>query len=159
MPIALTSGQVRKALEREVFAVLATVNARGQPRTAGIVYTVKDRVLYIATGLTSFKARNVARNPHVSLTVTVEKRIPFLPWIKIPAATITFQGLAGLRPADSVGADLRKLLLRGLKVEGQALADLGFIEVRPVGEFMTYGIGVRLVTMRIPEAARGRAPA
>ena len=158
MPIALTSGQVRKALEREVFAVLATVNARGQPRTAGIVYTVRDRVLYIATGLTSFKARTVARNPHVSLTVTVEKRIPFLPWIKIPAATITFQGLAGLRPADSMGADLRKLLLRGLKVEGQALADLGFIEVRPVGEFMTYGIGVPLMTMRVPEAARSRAP-
>ena len=44
MPIALTSGQVRKALEREVFAVLATVNARGQPRIAAIVYTVKDRV-------------------------------------------------------------------------------------------------------------------
>ena len=103
MPIALTSGQVRKALEREVFAVLATV---------------KDRVLYIATGLTSFKARNVARNPHVSLTVTEEKRIPFLPWIKIPAATITFQGLARLRAADTVGADIRKLLLRGLKVEG-----------------------------------------
>jgi len=99
MPIALTSGQVRKALEREVFAVLATVNARGQPRTAAIVHTVKDRVLFIATGLTSFKARNVARNPHVSLTVTVEKRIPFLPWIKIPAATITFQGLADPHPA------------------------------------------------------------
>ena len=41
----------------------------------------------------------------------------------------------------------------------ESLADLGFIEVTPVGEFMTYGIGVRLVTMRIPEAARGRAPA
>ena len=158
MPIALTSEQVWKVLEREIFAVLATVNPRGQPRTAGIVYTVRDRVLYIATGLKSFKARNVARTPHVSLTVTVGKRIPFLPWIKIPAATITFQGLASLRPADSVGADLRKLLLRGLKVDAPSLADLGFIEVRPVGEFMTYGIGVPLMTMRVPEAARGRAP-
>ena len=157
MPIALTSDQVWKALQREIFAVLATVNARGQPRTAGIVYTVKDRVLYIATGLTSFKARNVARDPHVSLTVTVGKRIPFLPWIKIPPATITFQGLASLRPADSVGADLRKLLLRGLKVEGQSLADLGFIEVTPAGEFVTYGGGVPLMAMRVPEAARGRA--
>ena len=158
MPVALSRDQVWRALEGQIFAVLATVNARGQPRTAAIVHTVKDRVLFIATGLTSFKARNVARNPHVSLTVTVEKRIPFLPWIKIPAATITFQGLASLRPADSVGADLRKLLLRGLKVDAPSLADLGFIEVRPVGEFMTYGIGVPLMTMRVPEAARGRAP-
>ena len=157
MPIAVTSEQVWKALEREIFAVLATVNGRGQPRTAGIVYTVKNKVLYIATGLASFKARNVARNPHVSLTVTVGKRIPFLPWIKIPAATITFQGLAALRPASTVGPALRKILLRGLKVTEQDLADLGFIEVTPVGEFMTYGIGVPLMTMRVPEAARGRA--
>jgi len=158
MPIALSSDQVWKVLEREIFAVLATVNSRGQPRTAGIVYAVKDRRLYIATGLSSYKARNVERNPHVSLTVTVEKRLPFLPWIKIPAATITVQGLAGLRPADTVGADLQKLLLRGLKPGKESLADLGFIEVTPAGEFMTYGIGVSLMTMRHPEAARGRAP-
>ena len=56
----------------------------------------------MATVLTSFKARNVMRNPHVSLTVTVGQRIPFLPWIKIPAATITFQGLARLRPASAI---------------------------------------------------------
>ena len=45
MPIALTSDQVWEVLEREIFGVLATVNPRGQPRSAGIVYTVKDRVL------------------------------------------------------------------------------------------------------------------
>jgi hypothetical protein len=158
MPIALSSAQVWKVLEREIFAVLATVNSRGQPRTAGIVYAVKARTLYIATGLSSYKARNVERNPHVSLTVTVAKRIPFLPWIKIPAATITFQGLGRLRPANTVGADLQKRLLGGLKVEQPSLADLCFIEVTPAGEFVTYGIGVPMMTMRSPEAARGRAP-
>ena len=157
MPIALTRDQVWRAVEREIFAVLATVSSRGQPRTAGIVYAVKDRMLYIATGLSSYKARNVQRNPHVSLTVTVDKRIPFMPWIKIPPATITFQDLARLRPADTVGADIRKLLLRGLKAGKESLADLGFIEITPVGEFVTYGIGVPLMTMRSPEAARGRA--
>jgi hypothetical protein len=159
MPVALSRDQVWRALEGQIFAVLATVNPRGQPRSAGIVYAVKDRILYIATGLSSYKARNVERNPHVSLTVTVTKSIPFLPWVKIPPATITFQGVARFRPADTVGAELRKLLLRGLKAGKDSLADLGFIEVTPVGEFMTYGIGVPLVTMRIPEAARGRAPA
>ena len=68
------------------------------------------------------------------------------------------QGLARLRPADSVGADLRKLLLRGLKAGKESLVDLGFIEVTPVGEFVTYGIGVPLMTIPSPEAARGRAP-
>ena len=158
MPVALSRDQVWRALEGQIFAVLATVNAKGQPRTTGIVYAVKDRMLYIATGLSSYKARNVERTPHVSLTVTVEKRIPFLPWIQIPPATITFQGLARLRPADTVGADLRKLLVRGLKAGKESLVDLCFIEVTPVGEFVTYGIGVPLRTMRSPEAARGRAP-
>jgi hypothetical protein len=158
MPIALSSDQVWKALEREIFAVLATVNATGQPRTAGIVYAVKDRTLYIATQRSSYKARNVERNLHVSLTVTVEKRIPFLPWMKIPAATITFQGVGRLHPPSAVDAEIQKRLLGGLKAEERSLADLCFIGVTPAGEFMTYGIGVPLLTMRRPEAARGRAP-
>jgi nitroimidazol reductase NimA-like FMN-containing flavoprotein (pyridoxamine 5'-phosphate oxidase superfamily) len=158
MPIALTSGQVWQALEREIFAVLAWVTPRGEPRTAGIVYAAKDRRLYIATGLSSIKARHLARAPHVSLTVTVTKRIPLLPWIKIPAATITVQGLARVLPASAADPGIRARLLRGLTPTEQDLADLCFIEVTPAGEFLTYGIGVSLMTMRRPEAARGRAP-
>lgn len=158
MPIALSSDQVWKALERELFAVLATVNARGEPRTAGIVYKVKDKKLYIATGFSSVKAKNAQQNPHVSLTVTVNKRLPFLPWIKIPAATITFHGLAKVHPANAVDPGLQKLLLGSLKVEEKDLADLCFIEIAPEGDFVTYGVGVSLMTMRDPEAARGRAP-
>ncbi len=158
MPIAVTSGEVWRALGRESFAVLAWSSPRGQPRSAGIVYAVKDRRLYIATRLSSFKVRGVERHPHVSLTVTVAKRIPFLPWIKIPPATITFQGVARVLPADAVDPTVRRRLLGGLEPTEQDLADLGFIEVTPAGEFMTYGIGVSLMTMRHPEAARGRAP-
>ena len=158
MPIALTSEHVWQALEREIFAVLAWVNPRGQPRSAGIVYAARDRALYIATRLSSYKARDVARHPHVSLTVTVAKRIPLLPWIKIPPATITFQGLARLHPAGAVEPVVRTRLLGGLKATEQDLSDLAFIELTPVGEFMTYGIGVSMRTMRRPEAARGRAP-
>jgi hypothetical protein len=32
------------------------------------------------------------------------------------------------------------------------------VEITPVGEFVTYGVGVRLMDMREPEKARGRAP-
>lgn len=157
MPIELRSEQVWKAVERELFAVLATVNGKGQPRTAGIVYKVRDKKLYIATGSYSVKAKNAQQNPHVSLTVTVKKRIPFMPWIKIPAATITFQGTAKIHPADAVDASLRKLLLGNLHMDEKVLAGICFIEVQPVGNFVTYGIGVSLMTMRNPEAARGRA--
>lgn len=158
MPIALKSDQVWKALERELFAVLATVSPKGEPRTAGIVYKVRNKKLYIAMGFSSVKAKNAQQNPHVSLTVTANKRIPFLPWIKIPAATITFQGVAKVHPANAVDPGLQKLLLGGLKVDEKALSDLCFIEVTPEGNFVTYGVGVSLMTMRDPDAARGRAP-
>ncbi|MDH3622894.1 MAG: hypothetical protein OES69_16555 [Myxococcales bacterium] len=33
-------------------------------------------------------------NPRVALNVTIPKRIPFMPWFKIPAATIALNGAA-----------------------------------------------------------------
>jgi hypothetical protein len=33
------------------------------------------------------------------------------------------------------------------------------IEVQPVGDFITYGVGIPLMTMRQPEKARGRVAA
>ena len=89
----LTSQQVWEVLEKELFAVLGMVTAKGQARTIGIVYIVHDRKLYIATGQDTWKARHVRNNPNVSLTVPIAKRIPIMPWIKIPAATITFSGM------------------------------------------------------------------
>ena len=81
----LTSQQVWEVLEKELFAVLGMVTAKGQARTIGIVYIVHDRKLYIATGQDTWKARHVRNNPNVSLTVPIAKRIPIMPWIKIPA--------------------------------------------------------------------------
>ncbi|MBI3961294.1 MAG: pyridoxamine 5'-phosphate oxidase family protein [Deinococcus sp.] len=158
MPANLTSDQVWNEVEKQMFAVLGTVNRKGQPRTAGIVYKVKDRHLYIVTGYSSYKAKNVQHNSHVSVTVTVDKHIPFLPWVKIPAATITFQGEASLLHVSETESRIQTLLLGNLKLDEKILADLCIIKVKPVGQFITYGIGVPLLTMRDPEAARGRAP-
>ena len=35
---------------------------------------------------------------------------------------------------------------------------MSIIAIEPVGDFVTYGVGVPLMTMRNPEDARGRAP-
>ncbi|MBI2816353.1 MAG: pyridoxamine 5'-phosphate oxidase family protein [Acidobacteria bacterium] len=91
------SDQVWREIEKQIFAVIATVTPHGEPRTAGIVYIVRNRRIYIAIGRDSWKARNIAGSPNVAMTVTVAKRIPFFPWIKIPAATISFHGEAALR--------------------------------------------------------------
>lgn len=134
------------------------VNAQGEARTVGIVYVAHERKIYIASGKETWKMRHVRKNPHVSLTVTIPKRIPLMPFIKIPAATITFAGTAqALNPAD-VSAAVKAKLLRGLDPEGEEVANMAIMEITPQGDFVTYGIGVSMMTMRYPEQARGRAP-
>ena len=154
----LTSEQVWTKLKKELFGVLGMVTAKGETRTVGIVYAVHDRKLYIATGKDSWKACHTRNNPNVSITVPIAKRIPFLPWIKIPAATITFSGKAKVLEPDKVGADVLYALLRGLAEDQERLATMCVIEIQPVGEFITYGVGVSLMGMRDTEKARGRAP-
>ena len=125
MPARIVSNLVWKEIEKRSFAVLSYVNPKGQARSAGIVYVVIDRVLYVRVAKASWKAKHILLNPHVALNVTISKRVPFIPWIKIPDATI---------------------------------ADNCMLEIRPSGDFVTYGVGVSLLDMRDPEKARGRAP-
>ena len=158
MPANLTTDQVWRAVEKGFFAVLGYVTPRGEARTVGIVYTVRDRQVYLITGRAAWKARHIATNPHVSLTVTIPKRVRFLPWLPIPAATISFQGEGSVHSVEEVPPEFPSRLLRGVEVSPEMSKEICVIRVRPAGEFLTYGIGVSLLTMRKPEAARGRAP-
>ena len=158
MTLELSSEQVWVEVQKEIFAVLGLVTAKGEARTIGIVYAVHEHKVYIATGKDTWKALYIRGNPHVSITVTIPKRIPFLPWIKIPAATITFSGLGTVLNPEQVGKDVLHSLLRGLETDAEMLATMCVIAVQPVGDFITYGVGIPLMTMRDPEKARGRAP-
>ena len=154
----LTSEQVWNELQKELFAVLGMVTAKGEARTIGVVYIVNDHKIYIVTGEDTWKARHIRNNSHVSITVTIPKRIPFMPWIKIPAATISFCGLGTVLKPEDVGGDVLHSLMRGLEDDAEVLGTMCVIEVRPVGDFITYGVGIPLMTMRHPEKASGRAP-
>ncbi len=157
MSAPVTTDSVWKEIESGLFAVLAFANAKGQPRTAGICYAVRDRHIYILTGKETWKVKHIARNPDVSLTVTLPKRVPFLPWIQIPAATITIQGKADVLGYADIPPDVFRTLTRGTELP-VSVEEIVAIKVKPVGEFVTYGISVPLLTMRKPDEARGRAP-
>ena len=154
----LSSEQVWNELEKELFAVLGMVTSKDEARTVGIVYAVHDHKIYIVTGKDSWKVHHVRQNTHVSNTVPIAKRIPFMPWIKIPAATITFSGKGRVLEPKNVGSDVLHTLFRGLETDEEMLAAMCVIEIEPVGDFITYGIGIPLMSMRDPEKARGRAP-
>lgn len=158
MPANVTTAEVWHQVEKQSFAVLGFVTPHGEPRTAGILYAVRDRQVYIVTGRDSWKIRHIGLNPHVSLTVTIPKRIPFLPWLQIPAATISFQGDASVHEVEQVPPEIPRNLLRGLEVTPAVQSEVSVIRIRPAGRFVTYGVGVPLLTMRKPEAARGQAP-
>ena len=156
MAANISSEQVWREIQRRFFAVVAFVTPGGEARCAGVIYKVRDRDIYIATDTNSWKTRHITQNPHVSLTVTIPKRIPFLPWLQIPPATITFQGDASIHDSREVPPEIPLALLRGLELGSADLSDVCVIRVRPRGEFVTYGFGVSLRTMRKPEAAHGR---
>ena len=158
MSLQLTSDQVWNELSTELFAVLGMVTAKGEARTIGVVYVVHDHKIYIVTSKDIWKARHIRNNSHVSLTVTIPKRIPFIPWIKIPAAIISFCGLGAVLKPEDVSEEILSSLLRGLEDDAEVLETMCVIEIQPVGDFITYGIGIPLMTMRHPEKARGRAP-
>ena len=154
--MTLTTGRVWEAIDDAIFGVLGFVNREGQPRTAGVMYVVDGRTLLISSGKDSWKTRHLSRDPHVSMTITIPKRIPFLPFVKIPAATITFQGVAQITGVEDLDETLRRRLFRGLELDRDLVADTAIIRVLPQGEFVTYGIAMPTMRMRDTALARGR---
>lgn len=158
MPASITTELIWAEIEAQLFAVLSYVTPKAEARSAGIVYIVRDRKLYIATGADSWKAKHIRLNPRVALNVTIPKRIPFMPWIKIPAATIALHGMARVIAAKDADAGVIQALMRGKVEDLELVAQTCVIEVEPTGHFVTYGVGVPLLAMRDPKKARARVP-
>jgi nitroimidazol reductase NimA-like FMN-containing flavoprotein (pyridoxamine 5'-phosphate oxidase superfamily) len=152
MSLQLTTASVWNKIERSNFAVLGMVNARHQARTVGIVYVVDDHRLYIGAGREQWKIKHITRNGDVSMTIPIAKRVPLMPWVKIPAATITFSGTAQVLEQHQLDEALFEKLYRHDTERGGWRA----IEVTPQGHFITYGIGVSLWAMRSPDQSRAR---
>jgi nitroimidazol reductase NimA-like FMN-containing flavoprotein (pyridoxamine 5'-phosphate oxidase superfamily) len=150
----LTTASVWKAIERSNFAVLGMVTAQHEARTVGIVYVVDDHRLYVGAGRDQWKIKHIAQNRDVSMTIPIAKRVPLMPWVKIPAATITFSGTARILEQHQLDEALFEKLYRHDAERGGWCA----IEVTPQRHFITYGIGVALWAMRSPDRSRARVP-
>jgi hypothetical protein len=152
VPLPTSSEEIWPFIEKWPFAVLSFVTPSAESRSAGVMYKVKDRVLYVLTGPETWKARHIQANPKVSVTVTV----PRLP-IRIrmaPPAVITFAGTAEVLEMEEVDPDLRQALTRGV----DDLPAMCAIKIVPSGNFVTYGIGIPMMQMRHPEKALARVP-
>ena len=153
----LTSQQVWQALAKASFAVLGYVTPSGEPRSSGVVYKTVGRRLYVAVAPDSWKAKHVAASGRVAVTVPVRRGGILSLVLPIPPATISFHGTGIVHPAGSPQA--RKLLKElGSLIPAERQASASIIEVAPEGAFVMYGLGVSLMKMRDPVAARGRIP-
>jgi hypothetical protein len=158
MSAPVTTESLWAEVARRHFACLSWVNPHGEARAAGIVYVAEKHKIYIVTGAGSWKDRHIRENSHVALTITIPKRIPFLPWIQIPQATIALHGTARVLAASDIDKPLLDDLLRRGATDPKLLPTCVFLEITPEGWFSSYGVGVGLIKMADHEAARGRAP-
>ena len=154
---AMTSMQVWHAIAKASFAVLGEVTPSGEPRSSGVVYETLGRRMYVAVAPDSWKAKHVAANGRVAVTVTVRRGGLLSLVAPIPPATISFHASATVRPAGS--PEMRPILEKlGSLLPKERRNSASIIEIVPEGSFVTYGLGVPLMKMRDPAAARGRVP-
>jgi Pyridoxamine 5'-phosphate oxidase len=155
---SITSDDVRRALAHQSFAVLAHIDLVGRPRSSGVVYGMADDRLWVATYRDSRKAHDLRTGDHVSVTVPVRRGGILALLLPIPPATISFTAAVTVHAPGSLSpstlpADLVKLL----PDEGWATSVV--FELAPVGEFLTYGIGVSLADMRRRARSLAHVPA
>jgi hypothetical protein len=155
-----SSEQVWRALAKASFAVVSYVTPAGAPRASGVVYTVVGRRLYLATAPDSWKARHITTGAQVAVTVPVRRGGVLSLLLPIPPATVSFHATAIVHPAGSAEspslAEARERLEPLLPPERRASSTV--IEIVPGGRFLTYGLGVPLMQMRSPAAARAHVP-
>jgi hypothetical protein len=153
----LTTEQVWRAISRRSFAVLSHVTPSGEPRSSGVVYKAVDGRLYVAVAPDSWKAKHLPSTGRVAVTVPVRRGGILALLAPIPPATISFHGTAAVHAAGSPRArSVLDELSSLLPPDRRGTASI--VEIVPEGVFVTYGLGVSLMKMRHPAAARARVP-
>ncbi len=148
----LTDQQIWDELAKASFAVLSYTTPAGEPRSRGVVYATVDHRLYVVVAVDSWKARHIAASGRVSVTVPVRRGGLLSLVFPIPPETISFPASAVVHPPQALPATLARL------VPPERCTDCRVIEIRPEGHFVTYGVGVPLLRMRVPARARARVP-
>src|SRR5262245_347924 len=148
----VTTEEVWRQLAGATFAVISHVTPAGEPRSSGVLYSVADGRLYVVVGSDSWKARHLAAEGRIAVTVPVRRGGLLALLAPIPPATISFHGHATVKPGGELPGRLASL------VPPDRRDSCAVVEIVPEGEFLLYGIGVSLLGMRTPATARARVP-
>jgi len=142
---------VVRAVAKRSFCLLATTSPSDRSHVAGVLYDEVDGALYVSVDRPSRKARNIAANPHVAVTVPI-RRIPVG-----PPSTAMFQTTATVLANDD--AEVQRLAAQGRlgTITGHGELDLAsgcIVRIDPPSVIHTYGLGLSLWRL-IREPLRG----
>jgi Pyridoxamine 5'-phosphate oxidase len=153
----LTSEQVWHELEKGSFAVLSYVTPAGEPRSSGVMYKAIDHRLFVVVAPESWKARHIAIDEKVAVTVPVRRGGLLSLLFPIPPATISLHARAVVHRGDSPQArSIVERLANLLPADRRTSSSV--LEIVPEGWFVAYGVGASLNDMRVPDRARARVP-
>jgi len=124
--------QVRELLEGANFVSLATLTADGSPHATTVWVELEDGRPCFFTQPSSFKAKNIARDPRVAITV-VDRENPYRSGQLRGSVTETVEGEAALEIIDRMsrkytGADfpMRSGVVYMIDVDASRLTELPF---------------------------------
>jgi Pyridoxamine 5'-phosphate oxidase len=137
--------QVARAIAKRSFCMLATASRSGRPHVAGVLYQAIGVTLYVNMSRDSRKARNIADNPAVAVSIPI-RRLP----LGGPPSTVQFQGRAELLGFDD--PDIVRMVgageLKNITSHGELdYADGCFVRVAPRRRMTTYGLGMSLLRL------------
>ena len=155
-PPRLSAADVWRAIGKHSFAVLSHATASGEPRSSGVVYGTDNGRVLVAVAASSWKARTIADGQLVAVTIPVRRGGILSMLFPIPPAAISFRARA--RVGEPCMLDRASLPPKFARLLPPSTAQTCLIELTPEGQFLTYGIGVSLMTMRDPEASLARVP-
>ncbi len=126
LPVTLSDVQ-RAYLDEIHYAVVSTLNADGSIQQTVVWYLLDDKEICFSCGASSVKARNLRRNPTVSIAIANGRRY------------LTLQGTAVVEPPDPTVRE--RLAIRYLGADGAA----AWLQLRPDAPRLTVRVTVTKV--------------
>jgi hypothetical protein len=149
--MSLESGlerEVRDVIRKNRWLTLSTASPRGEPQSSVVVYASDGYTIYVLTGKSTAKIRNIMRNPRVSVTIPFYKSLIHRLITIAPPAAITFRARAETREFDD--GEATEFYEKKLKFKvPENMGEEGiWIKLTPGESATCLGVGVSLLELR-----------
>ena len=142
-PRKVDAVKTAKQIAKRSCRILTTTTDDG-PHAVAVLYVAIGTDLYVNTRRSSRKARNIAKNPNVSLCIPI-RRLPIG-----PPSSVQFAAHAVVLASDDPEIDscLRSGALKRITSHGELALDGNcFVRITPTGRINTYGLGMPLLRL------------